>query len=294
MAVRAAAALGRAEVTGDAPGSRELSFRPTEVEPRDLAFDIGTAGSTAMVLHTLHLPLALKARRPLRLTLTGGTFNTRAPSVPFLEQTWQPVMAELGLRVALAMPSAGFYPVGGGVLEAWIEPARRPSAWACVDRGPLAAIHGVAGILNLPGRSIAERLRDRAAERLADRGLDATIRLVEWSGRGRGAALSLTAAHARFPATFVGLGERGKPAEVVADEAVEDLLAYEAAAGAVDPHTADQVLLPLALDEGRSIYTVAEVTEHLRTNARTIRAFLDHPIRIEEPDGDRPGRVIVG
>ena len=76
------------------------------------------------------------------------------------------------------------------------------------------------------------------------------------------------------PATFVGLGERGKPAEVVADEAVDELLPYlDAPEGAVDPHSADQVIVPLALAPGRSEYTVSAVTEHLRTNAATIRAF---------------------
>ena len=85
-----------------------------------------------------------------------------------------------------------------------------------------------------------------------------------------------------------------RPAEAVADEAVGELLAYEATAGAVDPHSADQLLLPLAFAEGASVYTVSEMTEHLRTNVDTIRAFLDRPIRLDEPEGDRPGRVVVG
>src|SRR5262249_38722504 len=58
------------------------------------------------------------------------------------------------------------------------------------------------------------------------------------------------------PPPFVGLGGRGNPAEAVADEAVAELLAFlETPAGAVDPHSADQLLLPLALAPGRSEYT---------------------------------------
>ena len=72
--------------------------------------------------------------------------------------------------------------------------------------------------------------------------------LPRWVSPGQGAAISLTAEHEQIvPATFVGLGERGKRAETVADEAVAELLAFEAVEkAAVDPHSADQILLPLA------------------------------------------------
>ena len=69
-----------------------------------------------------------------------------------------------------------------------------------------------------------------------------------------------------IPATFVGLGERGKPSEAVADEAVDQLGLRGRRRAAVDPHSADQILLPLAFAPGRSEFTVSEVTEHLRTN----------------------------
>ena len=102
---------------------------------------------------------------------------------------------------------------------------------------------------------------------------------MRWPSPGQGAALYLTAEHEEtIPATFVGLGERGKPAEAVADEAVAELLAFEAVErAAVDPHSADQILLPLAFAPGRSEFTVSEVTEHLRTNAETIRTSLIEP-----------------
>ena len=148
-------------------------------------------------------------------------------------------------------------------------------------------IRGEAGTANLRYHDIAQRMRACALERLAVRGLVAEITLADWPSPGVGAAISLTAEFGDSPRTFVGLGERGKPAEAVADEAVDQLLASLDATGAVDPHSADQLLLPLAFAEGPSVYTVAAVTEHLRTNVRTIRAFLDRPIRIDEPDGAR-------
>lgn len=292
-AVEAAAMLGDADVIGGKLGSRDLTFRPGLYTPGDLHVDIGTAGSTALVLQTLHLAIALRTEQAVRLTLTGGTFNQSAPSFPFLDSTWRAHCAALGATLGLAMPTCGFYPQGGGRLEAWIEPATlRPIS--LTDRGPLKRIKGVAGVAKLRS-DIARRMCDQAEARLADYGLTAEFEQAEWSAPGPGTAISLTAVHAHgIPATFVGLGERGKPAEAVADEAVDELLAFEQFdGGAVDPHSADQILVPLALAPGRSEYTVTDVTEHLRTNAATIRAFLDRSIEIIEPTLDQPGRVIV-
>jgi RNA 3'-terminal phosphate cyclase (ATP) len=141
-------------------------------------------------------------------------------------------------------------------------------------------------------------MRDRASQRLTERGLNPEITLKSWTGRGQGAALTLSAEFENEtknvpPATFVALGARGKPAEHVADEAVDQLLAYLDRPGSVDPHSADQLLLPLALADGPSSYSVTEVTEHLRTNALTLRAFLNRPIRILDPSPGQPGRVEI-
>ena len=63
-AVEAAAALGEARVTGGGVGARELTFSPAAYAPRDFSIDIGTAGSTGLVLQTLHLALALRSEKP--------------------------------------------------------------------------------------------------------------------------------------------------------------------------------------------------------------------------------------
>jgi RNA 3'-terminal phosphate cyclase (ATP) len=293
-ALEAAAAVGEADVRGGGVGARELTFSPGAYAPRELSIDIGTAGSTGLVLQTLHLPVAMRATAPTLLALTGGTFNPKAPAFPFLASTWRAFLAAIGMPVALSMSAAGFYPRGGGRLEAVIERAS-PRPFSQTDRGPLRRIHGTAGVANLRD-DIARRMRDRALARLQTRGLSAEIELAHWPSPGQGAALALTAEYETgIPATFVGLGERGKPSEGVADEAVDQLLAFTAVeCAAVDPHSGDQILLPLALAAGRSEFTVSEVTEHLRTNVETIRSFLDRKITIEEPESEtQPGRVVI-
>jgi RNA 3'-terminal phosphate cyclase (ATP) len=295
--VEAAAMLGHADVSGDSIGSRELTFEPETIQPRDLRIDIGTAGATALVLHTLHLPLALRAENPVRLTLTGGTYNESAPSFPFLENTWQRHMASIGIPVLVAMPVAGYYPQGGGTLEAWIEPAT-PRPLILENRGELVRIRGMAETTNLP-TGIGRRMADRAIEALSEfanqDGASLEVESCQIAGIGQGASITLTAEFTQGPpATFVGLGKRGKRAEDVADDAVAQLLEHLEANGAVDLHSADQLLLPLAFAPGRSVFTVTRVTEHLRTNVETIGAFLDASIRIEEFEDRQGGRVVVG
>src|SRR5206468_1177559 len=97
MSVRAAAAVGGAQVAGDAVGSRELVFEPGPVASGDYRFAIGTAGATGLVLQTIYLPLALRGREASRVALEGGTHVSTSPCFHFLQTTWRAYLHLLGL-----------------------------------------------------------------------------------------------------------------------------------------------------------------------------------------------------
>lgn len=78
-AVRAAAAICGARVSGAALASRELEFVPGAVRGGHYDIDVGTAGSTLLVLQTIFLPLASCAAGS-EVVLRGGTHNPLAPS----------------------------------------------------------------------------------------------------------------------------------------------------------------------------------------------------------------------
>jgi RNA 3'-terminal phosphate cyclase (ATP) len=88
------------------------------------------------------------------------------------------------------------------------------------------------------------------------------------------------------------LGERGKRAERVADEAVSGLAHFLPTDATVDEYAADQLLLPLCLAPGLSEYKTPRVTQHLLTNAEVISRFLPVTIEIEGDEG-KPGTVRV-
>ena len=91
-------------------------------------------------------------------------------------------------------------------------------------------------------------------------------------------------------AGFQALGARGKPAEKVADLAVEEFLAFTRRQAALDRHLADQVLLYLAFAAGESVFTTEEITLHLLTNLWVIERFLGPRFTVQGHLGE-PGLV---
>jgi RNA 3'-terminal phosphate cyclase (ATP) len=150
---------------------------------------------------------------------------------------------------------------------------------------------GFSAVAGLPDH-IRRRQARRAVCRLEKTGLRVNFREETWPG-GPGSVLAVVLETEPVPTLFFGLGARGKPAERVADEAVDQALAYISAAPfAVDAHSADQLVLPLALADGSSSFSVAAVTSHLLTNVAVIQQFLERDVICEGPEGG-PGWVRI-
>ena len=133
-AVRAAQVLGAAEVAGAELGATTLRFAPTTLVGGDVALDVGSAGSTRLVLQAV-LP-ALAARGvAATLTLTGGTHNPLAPTAEFVQGALLPVLARIGWRVELSLERHGFAPAGGGRVVARVAPGGPPAALHLHARG---------------------------------------------------------------------------------------------------------------------------------------------------------------
>jgi RNA 3'-terminal phosphate cyclase (ATP) len=291
MSVRSAATVGQANVRGASLGSGDLVFEPGEVVPGKYHFAIGTAGATSLVLHTLYLPLALKGKAPSELTITGGTHVSHSPSFHFLATTWRAWMELLGLRISVTMRRPGFYPRGGGILEAHVQPCDRPRPLQMDRQDAVNKAEVLSAVAGLP-EDIARRQARRAAYRLREAGITADTHEEKWDA-GPGTVLAITLPTRPVPTLFCSLGQRGKPAERVADEAVDEALAHlRAERPGVDPHSADQLVLPLALAPGASRFPVSTVTQHLLTNLAVIGRFVERDMMCEGGEGG-PGTVQI-
>jgi RNA 3'-terminal phosphate cyclase (ATP) len=271
-AVRAAAMACGARVSGAFDGSPDLRFEPGAVAGGDFRFEIGTAGATTLVLQTVLPPLAT-ATVASRVAVTGGTHVPASPSFHYLANHWAAVVGRLGLEVRLTLERAGFYPPGGGAVQAEVQPWPRPGpALVLEHRGALVEIRGTAGAPRTRG-DIARRLAESARERLWEaRRLESSWQEAAVPAASPGSFLLLEAVFEQGRAAFGLLGQKGLRAEVLGDRVARTLLKFLDGEGAVDAHLADQLAVPMALGGGGRVAT-SEVTRHLETVADVLLRF---------------------
>jgi RNA 3'-terminal phosphate cyclase (ATP) len=296
--VKALAWLCGAEVKGASINSNRVDFAPgVSAQAGKYFFDVstlagqGSAGAVTLLLQTVLWPL-LYAQGESHLVLRGGTHVAWSPPAEYLWDVLLPTLAPLGVDVSCELTAWGFYPVGGGELQVTIRPVTGPlHPLQLEERGALEKVSGVGMAGALPAH-IAQRISNRAMNVLRQAHLPASITAERVRSKGPGAGIFLTAHYAQSRAGFSALGKQGKPSEEVADEACEEMLIHHKDGAPVDPHLADQILIPLALADGRSVFRTSQITQHLLTNAQVIRAFIDTEIVINGALGG-PGTVTV-
>lgn len=284
-AIRAAAEICGALVDEVEVGSETLLFEPGYApRPGTYEWRVGTAGSAALVLQTVLLPLALAPGRST-LRIYGGTHVPGAPSGHYLRDVWVPVLLGLGVDAELYMDSYGWMPEGGGLITAQVRGGARLTGAELRDRGRVERVFGTAVGCNLPSH-IPQRMVIRATNLLEGHiEAELDIRPLRTRSVSTGAGLFLTVEYANGRGGFGCLGVKGMPAEAVAERAVTDLLSFHESDAAVDQHLADQLIIPLALAQGPSILRTDAITPHCETNIAVVRAFIPRTIRVDPSAG---------
>lgn len=266
--VQAAARICQAHVIGDSLGSNRLSFTPGPVRAGQYDFAIGSAGSTSLVLQTILLPLA-SAHGTSQVRVQGGTHNGQAPSTDFLQRSFLPLLARMGLKTQLTLQQYGFYPAGGGEVCLTIEPNQQ---WL-----PLTLLEPIA-VATANWTVIAAEVPTKVRNRLAQFAIGA-LKIPcnelqrDVSSQGPGILLQGSAAQGDdFEVLFEQVGVRGVSASQVANTVASAFQQWLDARVAIDEHLADQLLLPLALS-GSGCFTTTAPSQHCLSNIEVIRQF---------------------
>lgn len=277
-AVRAAKDLCQAQVDGDRPGSEALTFTPGPVRNGDFRVEIGTAGSTTLVLQTV-LPAMLRAPGPCTIQVSGGTHNPMSPPIEFLQRSFLPLLSRMGAEVSVALIRPGFYPAGGGELRMTVQPCASLQPLVLKHRGGVTQRRLRAVLAGLP-ETIARR-EIKAARALLDFRDDEVETVLLADSISPGNVLQVMLESDAATEVFTAFGELGVSSEQVARSVCKAAQKYLAADVPVGRHLADQLLLPLALAGGGRFRTLRP-SGHTLTNIQVIEQFLPVAFRIEK------------
>ncbi|MFC1742148.1 RNA 3'-terminal phosphate cyclase [Nanoarchaeota archaeon] len=294
-AINALKELCGAETSEVSLGSESLSFSPGKLTPRTLSVDIGTAGSITLLLQSLWVPLVLGGGK-FRLKIKGGTDTKWSMPVDYLREVFVPQMKRYA-DVEISVVRRGHYPKGGGEISLKIkgkytlENLGEAPQISLFEQGNLIQIKGVShASSDLEGANVAER-QARAAKHLLTR-LNVPVNIAaqysETFSTGSGITLWAVFSKAEDDIDVANpillgadaLGERGKRAEVVGEDAAKKLLSEIESGAAVDSHLADNLVPFVALFGGG--FKTSSLTDHTKTNVYAVEQFLGKCLEVDD------------
>jgi RNA 3'-terminal phosphate cyclase (ATP) len=295
VCVSAAQAMCSAFVEGAELGAQALTFVPNSLLPGQYHFDIGSAGSTMLVLQTV-LPAMLQMSSACAISLIGGTHNPLAPSAHFFRDSFLPQLHAMGANVQFDLDAVGLFPAGGGKVRLATDPDdMHLQQLILLERQGAPSFSAEAIVADVP-EHVAQRelicVREHGRAEVPTLAMGA-LRARSVSDTGPGNVLDLSLRYDNVCAHFTAFGSRRQSAEDVARAAYAQMRQFLHSDAVVEEHLADQLLLPMALARGGEFLT-GEPSEHLRTNAQVIEQFGVAKIVIERfpaPEGSTKNRA---
>ena len=267
-AVHAVQQLCHADVMGAHLGSKELTFIPHQVEGGNFSFDIGTAGSTTLLLQTL-LPVCLAEDRSTTITVTGGTDTLWCPPSVHFQQVFLEAVQRIGIAVSLDITKYGFYPKGGGEMSLTIFPFDGFERIHFTERSALERVKVYClASEHLQQKHVAERMVREFQSIFPES--QAVVKYV--TTLSPGCLLHSVVQYQNYAIGEGLLGDVRLRAEHVGKTVALKTQTLMRQQG-VDVYLGDQLLIYMAL-AGKGEILVPAVTEHMRTNAAVIEQFL--------------------
>jgi RNA 3'-terminal phosphate cyclase (ATP) len=165
-----------------------------------------------------------------------------------------------------------------------------------VARGDVASIEGISHSVMLPTR-VAERQAAAATRVIEERGFARPKIRLEASENGShmGPGSGIVLCAELSSGGLLGgdsLGERGRPAETVGEDAARKLVEEMSPGAFLDRHMGDMIVPYVALAEGASDLSISQITQHTLTNvkvAEQVTGVSFDPL----PQVGTPGRLRV-
>ena len=306
--VKALKELCAAVTEGDELGSLSLKYFPKKIVAKNLDIDIETAGSITLLLQSLMLP-SMFASKPITISVTGGTDVKWSMPFDYFNNILLPQLQRFA-KVEAKLLKRGYYPKGSGKVEIKIHPKfklndfdsfeefynhlkQNINPYNLTERGNLIQIKGIShASKDLQNANVAER-QTESAKNILKLKYDVPTNIISQYQEtlSTGSGITLWAIFSKNPNDIDennpirmgsdSLGERGKRAEDVGEEAANRLIKQIETQAPVDQFLADQILPFMAL-VGNSKIKVSEITSHAKTNVYAIEQFFGKIFEVDE------------
>lgn len=258
LGVKVLSKICQAKVEGLHVNSTSLKFYPSQGLNLDLQEDIGTAGSISLILQVL-IPAVSLMKNSLKLSIIGGTDVPWSPTSDYTKYVFGEALSRIGIDFDLETRRRGYYPKGGGLVEAKI--------WPCGNLRPILFLKRqstsarlVCTYSRIPREAVEGEVH-YARSILAKNGFDCEVAIKEDEALDKGCSVlifshdagSITGSDGIYQKGLGGLGE------AVAKRFIESNLG-------VDLFLSDMLVVPLSLVNETSVYRVKQITKHLETN----------------------------
>jgi len=300
--------LCNAEAGGAELGSLYLKYYPKKLIAKNLSIDIETAGSITLLMQALLLP-SMFVSKPITIIITGGTDTKWSQPFDYFNNILLPQLQRFA-KIEAKLLKRGYYPKGNGKVEVIINPKFKLNDFSSFDefhnhlkqnihqynlieQHHLIQIKGIShASINLQQANVAERQAESALSILKQK-YNVPIQITNQyqDTLSTGSGITLWAIYSKNKDDIDennpirlgadALGEQGKRAEMVGEEAARNLIKEIESKAPVDRHLADQILPFMALI-GNSSIKVSEITNHCKTNIYTIRQFLGEIFKVDE------------
>ena len=240
--------------------------------------------------------------------ITGGTDTQWSPSFDYFNNVFL-LQIQKYADIECKLIKRGYYPKGHGKVEIKIKPIYNLSDFnnfnellshlkenapkiSLTERGHLIQIKGIShASLNLQDANVAERQAKAVEIALSNYKCPKNIQTSYSDTLSTGSGITLWAICSKDKDEIDiknpirlgadALGEKGKKAEIVGEEAANNLIKEIESKAPVDQYLADQLLKYMALMSNSSIKT-SKITNHTKTNIYTIEKFLGKIFSIDE------------
>jgi RNA 3'-terminal phosphate cyclase (ATP) len=291
--LKAATTISRAKLSGAFLGSHEIIFKPRRIKSGNYNFDIGTAGSISLFLQCIN-PILLFADKPTRISVQGGTAVNWSPTIPFLENIVYKALKTMGGSLEIQVDRHGFYPKGGGKVRQYTVPVHNLEPFQPMEP-KINNVQGISLCGKLP-EHVALRQAKSAEKTFNKIGLNSSIdyNVVEPVPLSPGSLICLWVEGYGVYMGADKLGERGKPAEKVGEEAATQLIKEFETGAHLDQHTTDHMILPASLATGTTVFRTSLITLHTLTAIEIAKLFTDARFTVSGKIGESGSIKVEG